>query len=236
MKNAKYGALKRCIHDLVDDISDAASASDFPRVYKVCKILHPQLLRIKQEFINCDHLTDFLYCIQTVARWSEDVRGARLEKWPNVAACILSVADAYEENDESDATDGFVSVLLGEEFLELYGAQFGKEIVSYFSEERKGNIEGKRQTITSLWRYYERFRMEFDSVEGSCGKYIGMILNKLSIRHEDGKQWTSEFLKSHTEAEYEMLLDNVMLLMINAFARRNLDAKILPSVKGMLNV
>lgn len=236
MKTEKCEALRRCIHELVDDISEAASASDAPRVYQVCKILHPQLLRIKQELINGDQLTGFLYCIQVVACWSEDVRGAQLENWPSVAAHILSVVDVYEETDDVDAMAGFVAALLGDEFLELYGSQFGKEIILFFSEERKGRIEEKRQTITSFWRYYERFRKEFDSVEGSCGKYIGMILNKLSIRHEDGKQWTSEFLKSHTEAEYEMLLDNVMLLMINAFARRNLDAKILPSVKGMLNV
>lgn len=236
MNNAKCQALKRCIHDLVDDIFVAVSESNYPQVYQVCNILHPQLLRIKQELINGDQLTDFLYCIQTVTHWSKDIRGARLEKWPSIAACILGVVDAYEEIECSDEVENFVAALLGDDFLQLYGQQFGQEIISYFSKGCKNNIERKRQIIASLWRYYEQFRKEFDSSDGLTGKYIGTVLNKLSIRHEDGKQWTSEFLKSHTEAEYEMLLDNVMLLMINAFARRNLDAKILPSVKGMLNV
>ena len=236
MKNEKCEALRKCIRELVNDISNAAAASNFPQVHQVCRILHPQLLRIRQELVNGDQLVDFLYCLQTVARWGEDVRGARLEEWPSLAACILGVVDVYEENDCPDETGNFVAALLGDEFLQLYGLQFGREVGSYFSKGCKDHIERKRQTITSLWRYYERYRKEFDNVEGSCGKYIGMILNNLSIRHENDKQWTSEFLKTHTEAEYEILLDSVMLLMINAFARRNLVVKIEPLVKTMLKI
>ena len=222
------------ICELVDNVGRRVDANDAHMVWQECNVLSDQLDRINPDNIpQTETAADFLRGAKIVKSWAKDIRGANLGAWDTIAQWLKRGALAYIEPVRQKGSS-FVRGLMGYDFVETFGEKFVCDLLSYFDTDRENDIEWKREKITALWRYYESNRKEIDSFDSDFRRIIGMIPNEFTIRHGDSRQKTSEFLLTHSQRDYERMLDYLMSTMLTSFAHQNFSKSLKHKLGALL--
>ncbi len=224
------------INRLIDDVSSTVALGEAHLVYRTCNVLIKQLDRVNVDNISSpETAAGFIHGKETVRSWATDIRPANLAIWSNVAAVLKRGLADYAEPLAANPSGSFLRALFGYDFVELYGEKFAGELMSYFEVAHEGDLEWKREKLAALWRFYESHRNDIDALNPVFGKRIGHIMNEFTVRHDNKKQKTNQFLQSHTERDYERLLDTLTSMLLTAFSNLNLTKVLTPRLDKLLD-
>ncbi len=224
------------INHLIDGVTRAVTMGQAHLVYQACNVLIKQLDRVNVDNIGSpETAARFIQGKELVRSWGTDIRRADLRFWPNVADALKCGLANYAEPLVENPSGSFLRNLLGYDFVETYGAKFAGELMSYFEVSHEGDIEWKREMLSALWRFYESHRTEVDVLNPVFRKRIGHIMNEFTVRHDNKQQKTNQFIKSHSERDYERLLDTLASVLLTAFSNLNLTKVLTPRLNELLD-
>lgn len=224
------------INRLIDDVTHAVTMGQAHLVYRACNVLIKQLDRVNVDNIESpETAARFIQGKELVRSWGTDIRGANLGFWPNVADVLKRGLANYAEPLATNPSGSFLRALLGYDFVETYGEKFAGELISYFEVFHEGDLEWKREKLSALWRFYESRRKDIDALNPVFGKRIGHIMNEFTVRHDNKKQKTNQFIKSYSKRDYERLLDTLTSVLLTAFSNLNLTKVLTPRLDELLD-
>ena len=222
----------KSVQEITAQIDSAVKLNQPFKVYDLCGVLADQLNRLDIEAIDADALTEFLKAKSYVNKWAKSVLRADCSCWYEMKQAIESACISYKPKDKGKSCEIFAA-LCGREFVDYFGIDFCDKLAMVLRGDTD-IVEEKKSIIASLWRFYEIHRKEMQRYSNDANKIIGIVANKMSVRHESEHQETQKFLSEHSQLEYNALLKGTIETMLTLFAYHRITSSTVPALLSRL--